>query len=120
MADTLTKRERLHTKSGIDALLSKGKFCPAGDMKYCVRYGSGEDVNRIMVSVSKKLFRRAVKRNLIKRRIREAYRTQKQLLHGTGADILLIYNTKEILSYAGIKAIVGEILGRIDDNFPSP
>ncbi len=119
MADTLTKRERLHTKSGIDALLSKGKFSTAGDMKYCVRYGTGEDVNRIMVSVSKKLFRRAVKRNLVKRRIREAYRTQKHALRGTGADILFVYNTKEILSSAGIKTIVGEILDRINDNFPS-
>lgn len=35
---------------------------------------------RIMVSVPKKCFKRAVKRNRVKRQIREAYRRNKQLL----------------------------------------
>jgi len=66
--------------------------------------------NRIMVSVSKRFFKRAVKRNLLKRRIREAYRTQKHLLAPAGIDILFIYNTKEILPYADIHSTVGDIL----------
>jgi ribonuclease P protein component len=110
MGNTLPKRERLHSKSDIDALLSKGRFFPAGEMKYCVRKGTGESVNRILISVSKKFFRRAVKRNLLKRRIREAYRTRKDLLEGGGTDILFVYSTKEVLSYERIAAIVEGIL----------
>lgn len=114
MAATLTKQERLYTKESIDSLLSKGKFCTAGELKYCFRKESGEDVNRIMVSVPKKLFRRAVKRNLLKRRIRESYRTQKDLLSAKGTDVLFIYNTKEVLPSSVISAKVAEILRTIN------
>lgn len=114
MRNTLGKRERIHCKSDIDLLMSKGRFCPAGELRYCFRTGTGEDINRIMVSVSKKLFRRAVKRNLLKRRMREAYRVRKSMLAGVGTDILFIYNTKEILSYEKIGSIVEEILTRIN------
>lgn len=114
MGNTLTKQERLYTKEAIDTLLSKGRFATLGEMKYCFRTGTGEPVNRIMVSVSKKFFKRAVKRNLLKRRIRESYRTQKELLSGSGTDILFIYNTREILSSEAIHAKVGEILRTIN------
>lgn len=114
MANTLTKQERLHNKAAIDTLLSKGRFGNLGEMKYCVRKDSGEPVNRIMVSVSKKFFKRAVKRNLLKRRIREAYRTQKSLLETPGHDILFIYNSKEVLSSEVIRAKVEEILMAIN------
>ncbi len=115
MAATLTKQERLHGKEAIDSLLSKGKFCPAGEMKYCFRTGTGEPVNRIMVSVPKKFFKRAVKRNLIKRRIREAYRCQKGLLERNGNDILFIYNSREILCSEAIRSKVGEILKAVNE-----
>ena len=49
-------------------------------MRYLCLKGTGNEENRIMVSVPKKLFKRAVKRNLLKRRIRESYRKQKHNL----------------------------------------
>ena len=49
----------------------------------------------------------AVKRNLLKRRIRESYRLQKDLF-GPGKDILFIYTPKEVLPFADIYAAVGE------------
>ena len=39
-----------------------------------------EPAAKIMVSVPKRCFKRAVKRNRVKRQLREAYRTNKQLL----------------------------------------
>lgn len=116
MDNTLTKQERLHTKEAIDSLLSKGRFCTLGEMKYCYRKGTGEPVNRIMISVSKKFFKRAVKRNLLKRRIRESYRTRKALLGSTGTDILFIYNTREVLPSEAIAAKVEEILKAINES----
>ena len=109
--ETLSKRERLCGKKDIEELFSKGRFGVSGCFKYCVRRENGQDVHRIMISVSKKLFRRAVRRNLLKRRIRESYRRLKHILpEGGGFDILFIYNTKEILPYSEIFGCVGNIL----------
>ena len=67
----------------------------------------------MMVSVSKKYFKRAVKRNLLKRRLREAYRTQKQLLTARGVDFMLVWTGKELAGYEVIRSEVAAILGRI-------
>lgn len=68
-----------------------------------------------MVSVPKKMFKRAVKRNLLKRRIRESWRKQKHSLYAAGGtDILFIYPSKEILSYEEIYASVGNIIEKIN------
>lgn len=76
---------------------------------------NGADCNRIMVSVPKKLFKRAVKRNLLKRRIRESWRRQKHDLNvQQSVDILFIYPTKEIQTYLQIYAAVGEIIDKIN------
>lgn len=73
-----------------------------------------------MVSVPKKLFKRAVKRNLLKRRIREAYRKQKHnLAVEGGADVLFMYSTKEVLSYEDIYAAVGQAIDSINSRFGS-
>ena len=86
-------------------------------MRYLYLAGNGKEGNRVMVSVPKKLFKRAVKRNLLKRRIRESYRKQKHILKAdTGVDILLTYSTKEILEYAAIHEMVGNILTKVNEN----
>ena len=64
---------------------------------------------RILISVPKRFFKRAVKRNLLKRRIREAYRVQKV----AGVDILFQYASAELADFETIKADVAAILGRI-------
>jgi len=61
-----------------------------------------------MVSVPKRLFKQAVRRNLLKRRLREAYRVRKHMARGT--DILFLYNINEILSQEEIGKQVEEIL----------
>lgn len=68
------------------------------------------DPNSILVSVPKRLFKRAVRRNLLKRRIREAYRTQKQLLPGNGCSIMILYNSKEVMDFEVIRNQVKDIL----------
>ena len=64
---------------------------------------------RILVSVPKRYFKRAVKRNLLKRRIREAYRVRKI----EGVDILFQYNSPELADFATISAEVQNILNTI-------
>jgi ribonuclease P protein component len=115
--NTLPKKERLCGKTGISMLLAKGKHGNVEGLRYLCRKETGNDVNRFMVSVPKKLFKRAVKRNLLKRRIRECYRKQKHnLTIENGLDVLFMYSTKEILSYEQIYAAVGQIIDKINNS----
>lgn len=114
--DTLPRSERLRGKAAVSALMSKGRWGVVRHLKYCcLKNESTEGPNRIMVSVPKRLFKRAVKRNLLKRRLREAYRTRKRLLAPSATDILLLYNTKEELDFTAIQEEVEAVLNKIAD-----
>ena len=116
MNQTLPKRERLSGKTAVSTLMKKGRWGAAGCLKYCVLSPGGDEVTRIMVSVSKRSFKRAVKRNLLKRRLRESYRTQKELLGAAGPmDLMLVYNSKEILDYQVIREDVADILKHLGE-----
>lgn len=116
---TLSKEERLHGKNDINRLLADGKFGSTETLRYCFCTANGLSYSRILVSVPKKLFKRAVKRNLLKRRIRESYRLQKDILcqEEQGTDIMFVYNTKEILPFSQIYKTVGLILSKISPNY---
>ncbi|MGM9741243.1 MAG: ribonuclease P protein component [Candidatus Cryptobacteroides sp.] len=106
---TLKKRERLSSKGAVEALLKSGRYGVSGVLKFVYRRDNGLPYSRMMVSVPKKLFRRAVKRNLLKRRIREAYRLNKALVlpgDAGGTDILFIYRSKEISTQAEIVSMM--------------
>lgn len=113
--NTLPKKERLCGKTSISKLLAKGKHGSVPGIRYQCLYGTDSGVNRILVSVSKKFFKRAVKRNLLKRRIRESWRRQKHLLNLEGNfDILLIYSVKEILTYEEIYSSIGQVIENLN------
>lgn len=90
-------------------LLAKGRHGNVPGLRFCCLTDNGSGEDRIMVSVPKKLFKRAVKRNLLKRRLRESYRRQKHSL-APGIDLLMTYSTKEILSYEEIYSAVGQVI----------
>jgi ribonuclease P protein component len=69
-----------------------------------------EGILQMGVSVGKRHFKRAVDRNLLKRRIREAYRKQKHELKeflmasGISMDIFFVYSNARISDYAEIES----------------
>ena len=101
MAATLSKSERLCGKKAIAGLMEHGKGGSTGCLRY--KFLPGTEVSRILVSVPKRFFKRAVKRNLLKRRIRESYRLQKCILP-VPVDIAFLYQAREVLSYDDIYA----------------
>lgn len=116
---TLPKEERLSGKTSVSKLVGSGKWGTARDFRYCFSCGNGTagadgaPYNRIMVSVPKKLFKRAVKRNLLKRRVREAYRTRKGMLEVSGVDLLLTYNSAEVQEFGRICEDVEAVLTEV-------
>ena len=79
---------------------------------------NGEVFSRILISVPKKLFKRAVKRNLLKRRIRESWRRLKHklALSEHGMDLLFIYSTKEVMTYQEIYSHIEKIVEKLNEN----
>lgn len=75
----------------------------AGARAERVAEGVAEGGCRIMISVPKRNFKRAVARNLLKRRIREAYRLDKEAFTGLGLDMLICYKSRNIHPFADIQ-----------------
>ena len=113
MDATLPKAERLCGKTAVVSLFEAGKNASAGCLRCKYLQRADTEPSRIVVSVPKRSFKRAVKRNLLKRRLRESYRLQKELLAATGVDLMLAYAHPEIADSATLFAEVTEILQRI-------
>ena len=112
-----TKAERLSSKKEITALFNEGKSFAISHIRVVYRFlpKQEERPNAILVSVQKKYFKHAVDRNLLKRRIREAYRLNKGLLQSMPArvEFMLLYQKRRIATFAEIEEIVKKALERI-------
>ena len=106
-----SKAERICGKRDIATLMARGRWGGSACLRYCCLAPNGLPCSRILVSVPKKLFKRAVKRNLLKRRIREAWRLQKGLV--AGADILFVYNDATVRPFSEIRDAVAAILTEV-------
>lgn len=91
------KSERLCSKRLIDDLFDgKGKSMSAFPIRVVYKVIPKEEQiapASILISVSKRRFKRAVKRNRVKRQIREAYRKNKYLL----SDVLKKHQEENLL-----------------------
>ena len=108
----LKKEERLSGKKQMEKLFREGKSFFLSPFRVVVLEEAGHNGRppvRMAITVPRKLFRRAVKRNLIKRRVKEAYRLNKSLLadplqeKGVNMDVIFIYTSPEILSSRDIE-----------------
>lgn len=98
MRYTLPKLERLNSRILIEKLFTGGsKSLPAFPLRIVYMPVEGENLPTIslLISVPKKRFKRAVKRNRIKRQIREAYRKNKdclrESLENSGKKVIIAF-----------------------------
>ena len=115
---TLPKEERLCSRKVLEELFGGGHQSVSAFPIRAVYMPNEVGVVRVMVSVSKRYFKRAVKRNRIKRQLREAYRLQKELLQPLtgGLDIAFLWTSDEQLPTERVFQKMQTLLQRIHES----
>ncbi len=124
--NTFKKEERLCSKKSLDLLFKKGSSFLVYPYRLTFIFDSHPQPSpaQIVINVAKKRYKHAVDRNLIKRRIREAYRLQKeQSLYSVVKDrddVLLLglqYVGKEIYPYTFLAKKLAILLSKLTTQF---
>ena len=111
---SLPRTERLRSLGAVRRLFESGESGFIYPFRY-VWFAEPDLVQSVEVlfSVPKKFHKRANRRNLLRRRTKEAYRLQKNLLRAdapVNLELALIYSSKEVVSYKTIAHAVRRIL----------
>lgn len=125
MSYTFTKEERLCSKRLIESLFRNGSSFVVYPYRIVLLYRPLVQQDAVpaqcIISVSKRRFRKAVDRNAIKRRIREAYRLQKSELynflqeHSLHLLLAFQYVGKEKEPYTMLYQRMGKVLTKLKD-----
>lgn len=115
---TFKKNERLCSLKAIDHLYQHGSplYGPLFKAIFFLSDEAQPAPCQVVFSVPKKSFKKAVNRNLLKRRLREAYRINKELLYeplmekNAFMHLMFIYTAKEIKELPEIEAEMQKIL----------
>ena len=115
---SLPRTERLRSLGAVRRLFESGESGFVFPFRYVwLAEAAAADSTEVLFSVPKKFHKRANKRNLLRRRTKEAYRLQKGIValpgRRTNLDVALIYSSKEVLSYKHIEHAVRRILESI-------
>ena len=123
---TFPRAERLRSRKQIARLFEKGESGVVYPIRYVFLTGeddAGDATDEgglsVLVSVSKRTHNRANVRNLLKRRIREAYRLNRNPLReisgGGRFNLGLLYVSKEIADYTSIENAVQKIIRNLSE-----
>ena len=111
MTNSFPKHNRLCGQERIAHLYKAGKRFTAWPLR--VTYMQAESDTQVLVWAPKSLFKRAVKRNHLRRLMREAYRLHQDLLGDGHYQIAFNYMDKEEQPYALIEKAICKSLKKI-------
>lgn len=115
---TLSKTERLSSRVAIDNLFNSGNSFYSKPFEiYFLETKDSLAPAQVVISVPKRLYKRAVDRNRVKRLFREVYRKNKAYLYQEIAPkqfhIMFIYKSKKIISYAELEDVFPLVLKKL-------
>jgi ribonuclease P protein component len=115
---TFTKAERLSGKTALDKLFTTGHSFNSFPFKVIwLETNDGMAPAQIVISVPKRIYKRAVDRNRLKRLIREVYRKNKEILYhqleSKKLHLLLIYTSKTAMDYKEMNEKIIIVLQRL-------
>lgn len=123
--NTFSKSERLCYQKSIDRLFAQGKSFIAYPLRVIyfaeIEPNEANQYPQVLISVSKRKFKRANKRNRVKRLVREAYRLNKSgyltLLSQKGLrmDIAFLYLKDELPTYGEIEKSISKTLAVLEE-----
>ncbi len=119
MGFSLKKHEILRSKKNIKELFDNGSSFFIYPFKVYYLYVENQDANMVLFSVPKKHLKHAVDRNLVRRRLKEAYRLNKSMIK-SGTDIpfslslTLIYIAESVISYADLESKLKQVFVRLN------
>jgi ribonuclease P protein component len=116
---SLKKHEILRSKKNIKELFDNGSSFFIYPFKVYYLSGENQATNMVLFSVPKKHLKRAVDRNLVRRRLKEAYRLNKSMIK-SGSDIpfslslTLIYIAESVINYTEIESKLIQVFVRLN------
>ena len=111
---SFSKDERITNKKVIQKLFESGKKISLSPFIVKYIFEKNERQNKVLISVSKSKIKSSVKRNLLKRRIREAFRLNKNIIKGFGYSFAFVYSSNKVLNYNEINKTLIELLKKIN------
>jgi len=118
---TFNKSERLNNKVAINNLFEKGQSVVLSPFRllWIENNNSKYSIAQTLISVPKRNISLATKRNVLKRRINEAFRLNKEKLYtklnerNKQINIAIIYQKQEIQAYKIIEQKINLLLSRL-------
>lgn len=123
MSQTLSRHERLRSRKWMERLRNQGVavkapslilvFLPVDQEAFPLAKAS------VMFSVSKRIYKRAVDRNRVKRLMRESFRKQKEIMHPVMLNcqkhclMQFIFTGKQLPEYTYVYSRISELLKRM-------
>ena len=115
------KKQKLCGEKVIERLFANGKSISEKPFRAIWNFEKNNDqvFVKSLIVVSKKRLKLAVERNVVKRRIKEAYRLQKKQLEcflestNQQLNLAIIYQQEEILDYKTLEEKINLLLSRL-------